>query len=62
MRADSEMIADLDRVRPAETLLLDDVGNALPRSQQERSDRRWDTRGNFCDPVLADDAGPAWHA
>ena len=26
MRADGEMIADLDRIRPAEALLLDDVG------------------------------------
>ena len=62
MRADSEMIADLDGIGPAETLLLDDVGNPLSRSQQECSDRRWDSRGNFCDPLIADDAGAAWHA
>src|ERR1700686_1854980 len=61
MRADSEMIADLDRIRPAETLLLDDLGNSLSRSQQECSDRRGDGRGNFCDSLIADDAGPAWH-
>src|ERR1700730_12155535 len=61
MRADGEMIADLDRIRPAETLLLDDVMNILPRSQQERSDGRWDGRGNFCDPLIADDARPARH-
>ena len=61
VRAVSEMIADLDRIRTAETLLLDDLGNPLPRSQQKCSDRRWDSRGNFCDPLIADDARPAWH-
>src|SRR2546421_2134998 len=61
MRAQSEMIADLDRVRAAETLLLDDVGNLSSRSQQECSDRGWDARGNLCDLIIADDAGAAWH-
>jgi hypothetical protein len=61
MCADSEMIADLDRIRPAETLLLDDVGNPLSRSQQEWSNRRWDSRGNLCDLIIADDAWPARH-
>jgi len=61
MRADGEMIADLDRVRPAKALLLDDLGNPLSRSQQECSDRRWDGRGNLGDPLIADDAGPARH-
>ena len=61
MRSVGEMIADLDRIRPAETLLLDDVGNPLPRSQQECSDGRWDGRGNLSDPLIADDARPARH-
>ena len=61
MRVDGEMIADLDRVRPAEALLLDDLGNPLSRSQEECSDCGWDCRGNFCDPLIADDAGPARH-
>ena len=61
MRAQTEMIADLDRIGPAETLLLDDVGNLLSRSQEECSDRRWDGRGNLGDPLIADDAGPARH-
>ena len=61
MSADSEMIADLDRIRPAEPLLLDDLGNPLSRSQQECSDRRWDGRGNFCDPLIADDTRPTRH-
>ena len=61
MRADGKMIADLERIRPAETLLLDDVVNALPRSQQERSDGGWHGRGNFCDQLIADDARPARH-
>ena len=61
MRADNEMIADLDRIRAAEALLLDDVGNLLSRSQQECSDRGWDARGDLCDPLIADDARPARH-
>ena len=32
MSADGEMIADLDRIRPANALLLDDLGNPLSRS------------------------------
>ena len=47
MCADGEMIADLDRVRPAEALLLDDVGNPLPRSQQEGRDSGWNGGGNL---------------
>src|SRR5258708_20590380 len=61
MCAVSEMIADLDRIRPAEALLLDDSGNSLARGQQERTDRRWYGRGNLCDPLVADDARPARH-
>ena len=61
MRADREMIADLDGIRPAEVLLLDDVGNPLSRSQQECSNGRWDGRCNLCDPLIADDAGAARH-
>jgi hypothetical protein len=30
MRTEEEMIAELDRIRPAEALLLDDVGYSLP--------------------------------
>src|SRR5258708_20132582 len=61
MCAVSEMIADLDRIRPAEALMLDDGGNSLARGQQECSDRRWYGRGNLCDPLVADDARPARH-
>ena len=61
MRADSEMVADLDRIRPAETLLLDDVGDPLSRSQQECSDGRRNGRRNLPDPLIADDARPARH-
>ena len=61
MRAVNEMVAELNRIRPAEPLLLDDLGNPLPRGQQECSNRRWDGRGNFCDPLIADDARPARH-
>src|SRR5260221_4190572 len=61
MCAESEMIADLDRIRPAEALLLDDLGNALSRSQQECPDGRWDGRGNLCDSLIVDDARPARH-
>ena len=62
MRAMGEMVADLDRIRLAETLLLDYLGNSLPRSQQECSDSGWDGRGNLCDPLIADDTRPARHA
>ena len=61
MHTDSEMIADLDSIRPAEALLLDDVGDPLSRGQQECSDRRWDGRGNLRDPLIADDARSARH-
>src|SRR5258706_3602997 len=61
MCAESEMIADLDRIRPAEALLLDDSGNSLARGQQECSDGRRDGRSNLCDPLVADDARPARH-
>ena len=61
MRADGEMVADLDRIGPAEALLLDDVGHALPRRQQERPDRGWNRRGNLCNLFVADDAGAARH-
>src|ERR1019366_1176350 len=61
VRAESEMIADLNRIRPAEMLLFDDVGNPLPRSQQGCPDARWNDRGNLRDPLIADDARPARH-
>jgi hypothetical protein len=61
MRSESEMIADLDRIRAAETLLLDDIGNPLSRSQQECPDGGWNGRGNLCDPCIADNARPARH-
>lgn len=61
MRAVSEMIADLDRIRPAESLLLDDVDDPLPRCQQKCCDGRWDVRGNLHDLFIADDARAARH-
>ena len=61
MRAVSEMVADLDGVRPAEALLLDDLVYALPRSKQERSDSGRNGRGNLGNLFIADDARPARH-
>src|SRR6266852_2322558 len=61
MRALGETIADLDRIRAAEVLLLDDDVDASPRSQKKCPDRRWNGRGDLGDELIVDDAGPARH-
>ena len=62
MRADGEMIANLNGIGATETLLLDDIGNRLPRGQQKCPDGRRNSRCNLCDQRIADDARPARHA
>ena len=52
---------NLDRIRSAETLLLDGAGDALACRQEERPDGRRNDRGNFRDSLIRDHTGTAGH-
>ena len=57
----NDVIANLNRIRPAEPLLLDDGADTLSRSQQERTDARRDAGGNLRDEFIANHARPTRH-
>ncbi len=61
MCAGSQVIADLDAVSPARTVLCDDVAGVLSRGQQERSDWRRNGPRNLCDLLIADYSRTARH-
>ena len=61
MCAGSQVIADLDAVGPARTVLCDDVAGVLSRGQQERSDWRRNGGGNLRDLFIADHSRPTRH-
>src|ERR1700688_4157009 len=61
MRALSEAIANLNRVRAAHALLLHYAGDALARRKQECTDGRRNSCSNPSDNLVANDPGPAWH-
>jgi len=61
MRTDSKVVANLDCIGAAETLLLDDIGDRLPRSQQECPDRRRNSCRNLSNKLIADDTRSARH-